>query len=333
MNEPPKRDQVAPNLLSHDRQLSDKDSVLSSDSYDSGVGSRSDEDVANLPLTPEKQSSKPITIEVVSPASRGVIELIDNGNDGYIGYFKPEASPESASCSSCGLKRNRVTRSISTNVSEDSNDSAFQGFRTHRRREANDAMKPATLSKKENNFKKSKKKTATPNKEVKTQARLSRKRHRSPSTPSKKDVCSSPLSKQQVKSSPGKRALQRIQHHNRSPERSAETVATTSIATTRNRCTRSHIKSLMKDIVSTPSLTSNKTSSSRPKHSLRKNSVSYKPANHRKPKEQCGSSDVRPNSMRSSRRSLTVSDKLKSEDSGVGSDDQQSVSNSACHWR
>lgn len=318
---------------------SGRDSVVSCDSFDSGVSSRSDHDPTVLPLLSETEMAKPITIEVaVSPANRTVIELIDNGGDCFIGYFKtsPNSSLTQAnSCSNC-TKRTRICRSISTNVSEDSNDSAFQGLRSSRsQRDTGDTMKPLSFTssniKLDNISQTIIKNIETP----KRKCRLSRKRHRSPvnavttlSTPAKrahmtpsqkhKSCVTSKQSAKQI--SPAKRALLRIQHHNRSPERPDDAVTPTAISV-RNCRTRSHAKSLLKDIMTSP----RSSTVQRPKH--RRSSFYSKSPGHRGPME---GRSPRP---ASERRSVFTSDESKSEDSGVGSDDQRSETSSACQWR
>lgn len=234
---------------------SGRSSVISCASSDSGVSSRSDDEPSCLPVTPEK-STTPITIAVVSPASRGVIELVENGAEGFIGYFKPEilgpgaqmsrSSPPVVCCG--GFKRSRVTRSVSTNVSEDSCDSAFQN--NSRSCSDSDSIEgPGTPPTPEKQDRKRRKLSPDklPQKRVQSSsAIIPATKRRYISTPRKSRINN--RSQRNIKRSPGKTALRRIQHHNRSPERSAEEVVPLDAAK-RGR-TRSHLKSLLKDVES-----------------------------------------------------------------------------------
>lgn len=356
-------------------------SVASCESYDSGVSSRSDHDPVGLPTTPEKVAGKPITIEVVSPASRGVIELIDNGSDGFIGYFKPDivapsaetptkAPPPATSCTGCALlKRNRITRSISTNISEDSCDSAFQGMRYSSQhaievskpqspprdvgepevpikrlvkslgRKANRKSSKILQSKKDTTLQ-SKTEITTPKKLVRHRSRLSEPAKCSPSK-------STPLHRlhRHSRTSPSKSAaLRRIQHHNRSPERNDSVIP----ATAGRHCrTRSHKNSLLKDLIVRPM--ESKSSKSRPKycpgnHGNRHSTTRVTAASRGSPVNSPMTSVITLNTTARSdpdEPSPTINSAAKvpaaeargDYDSGVGSDDQRTASSSACHWR
>ncbi|KAF6016764.1 AEBP2 [Bugula neritina] len=276
-------------------------SVLSDESYDSGVGSKSDDDLACLTNSPEKLTSKkPITIEVRSPESSGVIELIDTGDDCFIGYFKPQGSlsttpttPTTSATSatsatgggsSCKVSiqtnsSGRLRRSVSASVSEDSCDSAFHGQKDSSRPSIDlTVLKPKTDTKsklqttRKLTHKRKPSKTdllsssraGARSKRDRTVALrrsnrnvLSNRKVRSKQPP---PAASSPPSRRtrsrvstnepqspKAKPSPGKSALRRIQHHNRSPERPSESFSSAS----RHCRTRSHVKSLRNELLTT----------------------------------------------------------------------------------
>ncbi|XP_067945979.1 uncharacterized protein [Watersipora subatra] len=329
------------NEIAVDMRCSDGDSVASCDSFDSGMGSRSDEERLALPPSPEKHQAKPITIEIMSPATNvvNVIEVFEENDQEFVGYVR--ASPDSGytvdptNCANCNLmKRSRMARSISTNVSEDSNDSAFQGFKPISRDDTPEITKPnllisnKPLPAKTCKIKKIMKKDKLNKKISMKSTRLSKTGKLSTKKTSKKRPSTKHLrrSRHPMPCSPRKRALLRIQHHNRSPERPVECATPAVVA--RNCRTRSHIKSLLKDIT-TPTSGQLTLSASRQKPSSinKPCPLTYITTNLgvdntvEKPKFYNSTPKFRPESNGSE------------VDSGTASDDQQTLPASACQWR
>ena len=395
---------------------SGRSSVVSYDSDDSGVScSRSggDDHILVIPNTPPRstprapdkqhQRNKSITIEVRSPNDNGgVIELIE-GEDGFIGYFKPADSPPRQmhtspkripalpsnkslpeyGCVNCRKIRPRITRSVSTNVSEDSCDSALQSKRYPNRRTSDDV---ASCSEQETAFslkshqsrktkkfisnRKRKSSSASPlrtrtqkqidhqveqalsgrkipaktygrrkSAEQLTMAASERKplknlkRKRESESASQK---SQPSKKSKSSSHAGKSALRRIQHHNKSPERSPENGVQLPASASRHCRTRSHVKSLLKEVVtpssphSSPSTQLNTGSRPTARESKRPSPAALR-LRTSVPTSTLKSSS---GSARKANSGLSPSLQEQNEDSGLGSDDQtSSTAASACKWR
>lgn len=348
---------------------SGRSSVVSCESEDSGVSSKSDDDLIGLiPDTPDRHS-KPITIPVHSPDSAGVIELIE-GKEGFIGYFKPDTSPRTLVIPSptrvslpsenlsndymnCMKVRPRVTRSVSTNVSEDSCDSVL-GSNRHSSRRASADIDPnledesnsSSGHKAQKTYQRSDKlklkqcatdstSSDSTSSERKTLKKLKRKREPNPSNMS--NLKHEPSNKKFKTNTVGKSPLRRIQHHNRSPERSPENGAHLPAAASRHCRTRSHVKSLLKDIAVSP-ITNNSPSCILTKSKRESRRASGSSTKLSSPRLRT----VPTATMRSpimsiqGRRSITSTPAAQeqSEDSGIGSDDQtSSTSSSACKWR
>lgn len=388
---------------------SGRSSVVSYDSDDSGVSSRSGgDDHILVPDSPEKIvttthkkiNNTSITIEVRSPDSRGVIELIE-AKEGFIGYFKPTdtpprqtqnapkritmmpaKSPAAYGCVNCMSIRPRITRSVSTNISEDSCDSALQSKRYPNHRTSEDEVSESCISELEaksvgpsGGAKKiltRRRSSASPIRQKKqgegqqkeavsrrkiptktygrraAQAKsperktlTSLKRKRSSKSTTRKSQPSKKKSK--TTSTVGKSPLRRIQHHNKSPERTPEKGVQLSPKASRHCRTRSHVKSLLKERTTTsPShQTSPSThiSSDKQTHCQSRKTLSdtSKPTSLSQKLKTVPTASLRsiPVTLGSDSKFSGEPNSIQeqNEDSGLGSDDQTTAAPSACKWR